>query len=77
MYNDIMKTIISERGQTAVPAQVRHQFGLKSGQQLQWVSNGDIIYVIPVSKDAVKAFRGSSPTKGLNTALLKARQIDG
>lgn len=72
-----MKTIISERGQTAVPAQVRRQLGLKSGQQLQWVASGEVVYVIPVSKDAVKAFRGSSPAKGLNTALLRARQIDG
>ena len=71
-----MKTTISERGQTAVPAQVRRRFGLKSGQQLQWVANGEIIYVIPVSKDAIKSFRGSSPASGLNTALLKARQID-
>lgn len=72
-----MKTIISERGQTVIPAQIRRQFGLKSGQQPQWVSNGDIIYVIPVSKDAVKAFRGSSPARELNAALLRARQIDG
>ncbi len=72
-----MKTIISERGQTAVPAQVRRRFGLKSGQHLQWVANGQVIYVVPVSKDAVKSFRGSSPASDLNTALLKARQIDG
>jgi AbrB family looped-hinge helix DNA binding protein len=72
-----MKTIISERGQTAVPAQVRRRFGLKSGQQLQWVADGQVIYVVPVSKDVIKSFRGSSPINGLNTALLKARQIDG
>ncbi|HUC87582.1 MAG TPA: AbrB/MazE/SpoVT family DNA-binding domain-containing protein [Candidatus Binatia bacterium] len=69
-----MKTTNNKRGQTVVPAQIRRQFGLKSGQQLQWTSNGDIIYVIPISKDAIKTFRGSSPSKGLNTALLKARQ---
>lgn len=72
-----MKTTISERGQTAVPAQVRLRFGLKSGQQLQWIANGQIIYVVPVSKDVIKSFRGSSPINDLNSALLKARQIDG
>ncbi len=72
-----MKTTISERGQTAVPAQVRLRFGLKSGQQLQWIADGKIIYVVPVSKDVIKSFRGSSPIDDLNSALLKARQIDG
>lgn len=72
-----MKTTISERGQTAVPAQVRRRFGLKAGQHLQWVANGQIIYIVPVPKDAIKSFRGSSPTSGLNPALLKARKIDG
>jgi AbrB family looped-hinge helix DNA binding protein len=72
-----MKTIISERGQTAVPAQVRRRFGLKTGQQLQWITENDVIYVVPVSLDAITSFKGSSPASGLNDALLKARQIDG
>lgn len=72
-----MKTVISKRGQTAVPSQVRRRFGLKAGQSLQWIANGQVIYVVPVSMDAVKSFRGSSPASGLNIALLKARQIDG
>ena len=73
-----MKTTISERGQTAVPARIRRRLGLKSGQQIQWVENGKVIYIVPVAEDAITAFRGSSPTKSdLNTALLRSRQIDG
>jgi AbrB family looped-hinge helix DNA binding protein len=71
-----MKTTISDRGQTAVPARVRRQFGLKSGQQLQWVADDKVIYVVPIADDAIKTFRGSSPAKGLNAALLKSRKID-
>ncbi|MHB1864794.1 MAG: AbrB/MazE/SpoVT family DNA-binding domain-containing protein [Candidatus Saccharimonadales bacterium] len=72
-----MKTTISERGQTAVPSQVRRKFGLKSGQQLQWVTDNNVIYVVPVPNDSIKSFRGSSPSIGLNIELLKIRQIDG
>ncbi|HEY1645211.1 MAG TPA: AbrB/MazE/SpoVT family DNA-binding domain-containing protein [Candidatus Saccharimonadales bacterium] len=72
-----MQTIISERGQTAVPAQVRQRFGLKTGQKLQWITENEVIYVVPVAAETIKSFRGSSSTRGLNAALLKSRQIDG
>jgi AbrB family looped-hinge helix DNA binding protein len=72
-----MKTTLSERGQTAVPAKVRQRFGLKSGQQLQWIAESNVIYIVPVASDSLKSFRGSSPASGLNKALLRARQIDG
>jgi len=77
MYAKTMETIISERGQTAVPAQVRRQFGLKAGQKLQWIEDGKIIYVTPVAADPIKAFRGAVTNKQLNVALLNARKIDG
>lgn len=32
---------------------------------------------LKVSTKAIKSFRGSSPSKGLNKALLRSREIDG
>ena len=66
-----MRTTLSERGQTAVPARIRERLHLKPGQQLEWVESGDMIYILPVSKDPIKSFRGSSP--GLFKVFMKYR----
>lgn len=67
-----IETTISKRGQTAVPAEICKKYGIKSGQKIAWLDLGDMITVIPVPKDPVKAFRGSS--QGLLKALLSERK---
>jgi AbrB family looped-hinge helix DNA binding protein len=71
-----METTLTDRGQTAVPARIRKRFGLKAGQKLEWVEDGKIIYVLPVPKDPIAAFRGSAKGKGLTWALLQDRAED-
>ncbi len=71
-----METTLTERGQTAVPARIRRDFHLKSGQKLEWSEAGGVICILPVPKDPIKAFRGSSKTKRLGSALLKYRRQD-
>ncbi len=64
-----MKTTLSSRGQTAVPAQIRRHFRLDERAKLEWVIDGDLISVLPLPAEPVKAFRGS--LKGLySTAKL-------
>lgn len=70
-----METTLTERGQTAVPARIRKRFGMKSGQKLEWAEDGQVIYVLPVAKDPIKAFRGSTAV-GLTEALLRSRRED-
>lgn len=70
-----MLTTLSERGQTAVPARIRKRFKLKAHQQLEWAEDGKVIYVLPVAKDPIAAFRGSA-AKGLTRALLARRRED-
>ena len=70
-----METTLTDRGQTAVPARIRRRFGLKPGQKLEWVEDGKVIYVLPVAKDPIKAFRGSDK-RGLTEALLRERRED-
>ncbi len=36
-----LMTVITERGQTAIPAQIRRQLNLKPGQKLRWQKAGD------------------------------------
>ncbi len=71
-----MKTTLTERGQTAVPARIRKRFGLKPGQKLEWVEDGKVIYVLPVPDDPIRAFRGSSKGVRLTEALLQSRRED-
>ena len=71
-----MQTTLTDRGQTAVPARIRKRFSLKSGQKLVWVDDGDIIFVSPMAKDPITAFRGSGKKSQLLKALLKSRAED-
>ncbi len=70
-----MVTTLSDRGQTAIPARIRKRFKLKAHQRLEWADDGKVIYVLPVAKDPIAAFRGSAP-KGLTEALLAGRRED-
>jgi AbrB family looped-hinge helix DNA binding protein len=70
-----MVTTLSDRGQTSIPARIRKRFKLKANQQLEWAEDGKVIYVIPVAKDPIAAFRGSAP-KGVTRALLAGRRED-
>ena len=67
-----MKTTLSERGQIAIPAAIRDKFGLKAGQQIEWVDDGKVIHLLPVPENPVKHFQGSSA--GLTEALLVRRK---
>lgn len=54
-----MRTTISSRGQTAVPAEIRRRFGLTGRTRLEWLIDGDLITVLPVPAEPTRAFRGS------------------
>ncbi|WP_372723889.1 AbrB/MazE/SpoVT family DNA-binding domain-containing protein [Immundisolibacter sp.] len=70
-----MRSTITARGQTVVPAQIRRRFDLTPAQRLEWVIEADCIRVIPVCEDPVQAFRGQG--KGGATArLLDTRKQD-
>lgn len=68
-----MRTTVSSRGQTAVPAEVRRRFNLKKHSRLEWIIEGDVITLLPVPPDPVRAFRGSLRGKYRGRAFLKER----
>ncbi|HRO25078.1 MAG TPA: AbrB/MazE/SpoVT family DNA-binding domain-containing protein [Promineifilum sp.] len=71
-----MKTTVSKRAQTAVPALIRERYNIQDGDFLEWIDDGQVIKVIPIPADPIKALRGSAKGEGLNERLLTSRQED-
>ena len=53
-----MRTKLTKRGQTVVPAKIRRHFNLGTSSRLQWMIEGDIITVLSIPKDPVNALKG-------------------
>ena len=68
-----MRSTITERGQTVIPAAIRRLFHLSPADRLEWVLDNGTIRVVPVRANPVEAFRGQG--KGGSTRrLLAARR---
>ena len=68
-----MRSTVTERGQTVVPAEIRRQFQLSPADRLEWVVDSQGIRVVPVRANPIEAFRGQG--KGGSTQrLLQDRQ---
>lgn len=68
-----METIVSQRGQTVVPAAIRAKHNIKDGDHLVWVDDGQTIRVIPVPADPIAALYGRGKGQGLTQKLLEER----
>ncbi len=70
-----MQSTITARGQTVIPAPIRHRFQLGPSDRLEWLLDENGIRVVPVRANPVDAFRGKG--KGGATArLIAARKQD-
>ncbi|MGB0723200.1 MAG: AbrB/MazE/SpoVT family DNA-binding domain-containing protein [Gammaproteobacteria bacterium] len=67
-----MRSTITQRGQTVIPAEIRRQLNLSPSDRLEWVLDAQGARVIPVRADPVEAFRGQG--KGGATARLLAER---
>lgn len=70
-----MRSTITSRGQTVIPAAIRRQFQLTPADALEWIIEGDKIRIVPVRKNPIDAFRGQGKGGG-NQRLLADRQQD-
>jgi len=70
-----MRSTITERGQTVIPAEIRRLFHLSPADRLEWVVEAQGIRVIPVRMDPIQAFRGQGKGGGTER-LLAERQKD-
>ncbi|MFM7361333.1 MAG: AbrB/MazE/SpoVT family DNA-binding domain-containing protein [Cyanobium sp.] len=71
-----MRSTITARGQTVVPAPIRERFGLGPSTRLEWIVDSDgSIRVVPVALDPIEAFRGSG-SGGSTARLLEERRLE-
>ena len=71
-----MRSTITARGQTVIPAAIRARFGLGPQRRLEWLIEADgSIRVVPVDGDPIVAFRGSG-SGGSVARLLAERDRD-
>jgi AbrB family looped-hinge helix DNA binding protein len=72
-----MRSTITSRGQTVIPAAIRERFGLGPSQRLEWLVEADgSIRVIPVAASPIAAFRGGGRHGGATQRLLADRSCD-
>jgi AbrB family looped-hinge helix DNA binding protein len=70
-----MRSTITARGQTVIPAAIRRRFHLGPADRIEWVVDGNDIRIVPVKQDPISAFRGQG--KGGGTArLIEDRRRD-
>ena len=70
-----MRSTITDRGQTVIPAAIRRALGLSPADRLEWIISPDGVRVFPVKNDPVDAFRGQGKGRGTQR-LLDERRAD-
>jgi AbrB family looped-hinge helix DNA binding protein len=70
-----MKSTITVRGQTVIPAEIRRRFQLDPSKKLEWIIDSDGIKVVPMNADPIDAFRGRGKG-GSVERLLQGRNQD-
>ena len=70
-----MRSTITSRGQTVIPAAIRRQFHLTPADRLEWLVEDGFIRVVPVRANPIAAFRGQGKG-GATERLLANRRRD-
>jgi AbrB family looped-hinge helix DNA binding protein len=71
-----MRTTVTQRGQTVIPAELRRRYGITEGMEIEWVDTGTGLKAIPVPTDPVAALRGIGRGERLVDTLLEERRRD-
>ena len=70
-------TTVSEKGQILIPNKMREKYNIKKGDKVNIVDYGNVISIIPVSKDAIGVSAGIlNSKKSLIKSLLEDRKVE-
>ena len=74
----MMNTVkVLAKGQIVIPAGIRKKYEIKPGSTIQLFEYDNLIYLIPQSKDALRAAMGCLPeSPSLSDELLTERKKD-
>lgn len=70
------QSIVSTKGQTVIPKEIREAIGLKEGQKLAWVLREGQLRVIPIPEDPVRALMGILKGHGTYDEWLAERNAE-
>jgi len=70
-----MRSTITSRGQTVIPAEIRRRFNLTPADRLEWIVEKNALKVVPVRENPIEAFRGKGKG-GTVHRLLEERARD-
>lgn len=71
---NIVKTTVSHRYQTVIPASIRERYNIREGSRIAWVDQGGEIKIIPLPAKPHSSFRGAGKGKDLLNLLLQYRE---
>ncbi|HUW65867.1 MAG TPA: AbrB/MazE/SpoVT family DNA-binding domain-containing protein [Spirochaetia bacterium] len=71
-----MRTTVTKRSRIAITVRVREKFGIRQGDALEWMDDGQSIKVIPLRGDPISALKGCAKGSGLGRILLAERRKD-
>jgi len=69
-----MRSTITKRGQTVIPAAIRRQFNLTPADRLEWIVENSTLRVVPVRKNPIEAFRGQGKGGSVERLLADRRK---
>ncbi len=69
-----MRSTITSRGQTVIPAEIRKKFQLSPSDRLEWIMDGNSLRVVPVKENPISAFRGQGKGGSVKRLLADREQ---
>jgi AbrB family looped-hinge helix DNA binding protein len=82
MYNQLKELYMQSvkvlaKGQIVIPASIRKKYSIQPGGEIQLFEYGNLICLVPPSKDPIEQAMGClPPTPSLSGPLLKERKKD-
>jgi len=69
-----MRSTVTVRGQTVVPASIRKRLNISPRTKLEWRVEGNVIIVYPIPSDPIAEIEGRLKGSGITQFLLEGRR---